>query len=74
MENYFQSRGNQLYSGGDLEDAKPEHHYQVGVCPENVEIARNHKKRMARYTAENKAVSPVEPIYDAKWRFMWKIG
>lgn len=29
---------------------------------------------MARYTEENKAVSPVDPVYDAKWRFMWKIG
>ena len=74
MEKYFESRGNQLYSGGELEDAKPEHHYQVGVCPENQEIARNHERRMARYTAENKPISPPEPVYDAKWRFMWKIG
>lgn len=74
MEQYFESRGNQLYSGGDLEDAKPEHHYQVGVCPENQEIARNHERRMANYTAENKPISPPEPVYDAKWRFMWKIG
>lgn len=29
---------------------------------------------MKRYTAENKPVSPVEPVFDAKWRFMWKIG
>ena len=29
---------------------------------------------MKRYTEENKPVSPVEPIFDAKWRFMWKIG
>ena len=34
MEKYFDSRGNILYSGGLLDDAKPEHHYQVGVCPE----------------------------------------
>ena len=74
MENYFESRGNQLYSGGELEDAKPEHHYQVGVCPENQEIARNHERRMARYTTDNKPMSPVEPVYDAKWRFMWKVG
>lgn len=74
MEKYFESRGNQLYSGEILEDAKPEFHYQVGVCPENQEMARDHKKRMAAYTEENKPVSPVVPIYDAKWRFMWKIG
>lgn len=22
----------------------------------------------------NKPMSPLEPVYDAKWRFMWKIG
>ena len=74
MEEYFESRGNTLYAGGTLEDAKPEYFYQVGVCPENQEIARKHEQRMRRYTEENKPVSPVEPVYDAKWRFMWKIG
>jgi hypothetical protein len=42
MENYFDSRGKQLYSGEKLQDVKPEHHYQVGVCPEKQEIARDH--------------------------------
>lgn len=27
MEEYFESRGNLLYSGEDLEESKPEHHY-----------------------------------------------
>jgi hypothetical protein len=44
------------------------------VCPENQEIARDHSKRMAVYSEENKPTSPVVPVYDAKWRFMWKIG
>lgn len=74
MEKYFEDRGNHFYSGGSLDDAKPDCHYQVGVCPEGLEKAREHKKRMDRYTAENKTVSPYEPIFDAKWRFMWKIG
>jgi hypothetical protein len=46
----------------------------VGVCPENLEKARNHTKRIQKYTQENKPVSPLEPVFDAKWRFMWKIG
>ena len=74
MEKYFESRGKQLYSGEKLDDAKPEFHYQVGVCPENQEIAREHSKRMKAYSDDNKPVSPIVPVYDAKWRFMWKIG
>lgn len=42
MEKYFESRGAMFYSGQDLKDAKPEYHYQVGVCPKECEIARNH--------------------------------
>ena len=74
MEKYFESRGQKLYSGEKLDDAKPEYHYQVGVCPEQQEIARDHAKRMKQYTEENKPVSPLVPVFDAKWRFMWKIG
>ena len=74
MEKYFESRGQKLYSGEKLDDAKPEYHYQVGVCPEKQEIARDHAKRMRQYTEENKPVSPLVPVFDAKWRFMWKIG
>lgn len=37
-------------------------------------MARCHKKRIERYTDDNKPMSPIDPIYDAKWRFCWKIG
>jgi hypothetical protein len=46
----------------------------VGVTPENVEIARDHKERIKKYAPENKPMSPLEPVFDAKWRFLWKIG
>lgn len=42
MEKYFESRGEMHYAGQTLEDAKPEHHYQVGICPKKIEIARDH--------------------------------
>ena len=29
---------------------------------------------MLKLDAANKPMSPLEPVYDAKWRFMWKIG
>lgn len=74
MEKYFDSRGNQFYSGGMMDDARPEHHYLVGVVPENQEMARSHSRRMDRYTEANKPISPKDPVYDAKWRFHWKIG
>lgn len=74
MEEYFKSRGEMFYAGKEIDDAKPDCHYQVGICPEQIEVARNHSERMRKYTAENKPLSPMEPIFDAKWRFMWKIG
>jgi isopenicillin N synthase-like dioxygenase len=74
MEKYFDSRGEMFYAGQDLEDAKPEYHYQVGVCPKKLEIARNHSEKIRCYDEVNKPVSPLIPIPDAKWRFMWKIG
>ena len=46
MEKYFDSRGERLYAGEKLDDAKPEYHYQVGVCPEQQEIARDHATKM----------------------------
>ena len=74
MEKYFESRGDMLKNGLELEDEKPEYHYQVGVCPKNNEIARKHSKKMREYTTENKPVSPMDPVFDCKWRYMWKIG
>lgn len=74
MEKYFESRGPKLYSGEKLEDCKPEYHYLVGVCPEKQEIARDHAKKIQAYSEENKPVSPLVPVFDAKWRFLWKIG
>ena len=74
MEKYFESRGERLYAGKKLEDAKPEYHYQVGVCPKELEIAREHTEKIQGYSDENKPFSPLKPVYDAKWRFMWKIG
>ena len=29
---------------------------------------------MRNYAPENKPMSPLKPVFDAKWRFMWKIG
>jgi len=29
---------------------------------------------MRNYAPENKPMSPLIPVFDAKWRFMWKIG
>ena len=74
METYFEKRAQVLYAGGQPEDIKPEHMYQVGCTPENVEMARPHEERLKSYTLENAAVSPIEPVFDAKWRYFWKIG
>ena len=67
MERYFES------SDG-TRDARPEHHFQVGVTPSHVERARNHCAQMGAYKEGNEPISPCPPELDAKWRFFWRIG
>ena len=42
MEKYFESRSKVYYAGETLTEAHPEFGYQVGVTPENKEVAREH--------------------------------
>ena len=42
MEDYFETVGEQFYSGQKLPDVHPEYLYQTGVMPELIEIARGH--------------------------------
>lgn len=76
MEQYFADTGAKFYSGEHCEDIKPEWHYQVGATPENIEIARPHGEKLAQLALapEDMPGSPLEPVLDAKWRFMWKVG
>ena len=74
MEKYFERASKDLYEGRELNDAKPEFHYQTGVTPEKIEIARNHYERVKDLPKENKPRSTFPPSYDMKWRYMWKIG
>lgn len=74
MESYFESRGKMVEQGIKLKDEKPEYHYQVGICPKYTEIAREHSRVLKSLPDEHKALSPLVPVLDAKWRFMWKVG
>jgi hypothetical protein len=75
MEDYFEKTGELFYSGEKVNDIKPEWHYQVGATPENIEMARDHAEKITTVlTTENLPTSPMVPVLDAKWRFMWKIG
>ena len=76
MEDYFERTGELFYTGEKVDDIKPEYHYQTGATPENIEKARDHAEKMnaLAFTPDNMPVSPIVPVYDAKWRFMWKIG
>ena len=74
MEKYFDSVAPGYYAGEKLEDVKPEYHYLVGATPENQEKARRHDKKIKSLTEDNLPVSPVDPVYDAKWRYYWNIG
>ncbi len=74
MENYFENVSKKFYEGSSLADAKPEYHYQTGVTPEKIERARNHYEKVKDLPEEDRALSEFPPTYDAKWRYMWKIG
>jgi hypothetical protein len=76
MEDYFERTGELFYTGEKVDDIKPDCHYQVGATPEFIEMARNHSEKLKELglSPEDTPVSPLEPILDAKWRFMWKIG
>ena len=74
MEKYFNNVSKPYYEGGELKDVKPEYHYLVGATPANQEKARKHAKKINTLTDENKPMSPADPVYDAKWRYYWKIG
>lgn len=76
MEKYFADTGAAFYRGETVSDIKPEFHYQVGATPEFIEVARDHaeKLRALNLPREDQPFSPLVPVEDAKWRFMWKIG
>ena len=44
------------------------------MTPEKVERARNHFEKVKHLPPENYPQSQFPPTYDAKWRYMWKIG
>ena len=48
----------------------------MGATPENIEMARCHRELLEdlQLSEEDTPISPVEPVLDAKWRYMWKIG
>lgn len=56
MVRYFQKQSEVYYAGGQLEDAKPESGYQVGVTPELIERARAHADTIEKHFSKNKVV------------------
>lgn len=76
MEEYFADVGDRFYANETINDIKREMHYMVGATPEYCEKARNHSAKLGslNLAPEDTPVSPLEPVWDAKWRFHWKIG
>jgi len=76
MEEYFERTGEKFYNGEEVDDIKAEWMYQVGATPEFIEIARDHSELIKglNFAPEDMPSSPLKPVLDAKWRYMWKIG
>ena len=73
MERYFSQSDYEK-----MKDAYPELFYQIGVTPNNTEVARCVQDlecidRMNTFTENNKATTPTAQG-DPKWRYMWKMG
>lgn len=66
MERYFE------ISDGKR-DARPEHHFQVGVTPEHQELPRDHCIKMNAMDGKDAPLSKCPPELDPKWRFFWRI-
>lgn len=67
MEAYFaQSDG--------VDDARPQHAYQVGVTPSRTEQARSNVEVKKRLTGDDEPKTKRIPDMDIKWRFFWRIG
>lgn len=69
MESYFEQD-----SEVKLNDAFPEHHYQVGVTPEKTELPKKHCSDTSTLSELNRPVTLCPPEKDVKWRFFWRIG
>lgn len=74
IERYFESRSKLFYKGQKVPEVFAEDGYQHGATPELIEVARNHEDRMRALKGGNRAVSPVKPLPDKKWRYFWRMG
>lgn len=76
MEQYYENTGKKYYAGEKVTDFHPEMNYMVGTTPEGIEHARDTSELIAAQNLNfaNKPQSPPHPVYDAKWRYYWKIG
>jgi len=74
MERYYEQAGVKVANGELLAEAHPEIGFNVGVAPGYQEKSRDHCDRMRQFSPENAPQSPCPPQYDAKWRYMWRVG
>lgn len=54
MAKYFQQQSEVYYKGGQLEDARPESGYQVGITPELIERARRHDDTISKNFSQSR--------------------
>ena len=77
MEVYFEKRYQEYHQHRSLEklpDCFPEMGFETGLTPEFFEKARDHSERMKQLEKPNDPKSPLNPIKDAKWRYLYIIG
>ena len=73
MEKYYEQAGQKFYNGELLTDAKPESGYNIGLVPEGMETARNHKHTIDKKFNNQRPLTQQPPQCDKKWRFSWNV-
>ena len=73
MEVFFNSRSKEFYQGS-MTDIFPDTAYQVGATPELKEQAKKHPDIINSFKDGHKPTTKLDPDYDAKWRFFWRMG
>lgn len=73
FERYFASRSQMKNQNIPIQEMFPKNGYKTGVTPDYIEIPRDHSAYINALPSDQKPKSPLQPIKDPKWRYLFKM-